>query len=90
MAPPGDSSHCWGSGVSDFRVELQKRVFVPGEIVRGTVHLTTARPVECRGLHVRLEHKCEVHWTVVKHYNNPDRDVQHDFHGEQARHAAVV
>jgi len=79
MAPYDTARGCWGSGVSDFRVELPKRVFVPGEEVRGTLHLSTNAPVECRGLHIRLEHKSEVHW----HYGTGDD--RKDYHGEQAR-----
>jgi hypothetical protein len=76
---PADRARTWGSDVSDFRVELPKRVFVPGEVVRGTLHLTTDAPVACRGLHIRLEHKAVVHW----HYG--DGDNRKDYHAEQAR-----
>jgi hypothetical protein len=76
---PADSARCWGSGISDFRVELPKRVFVPGEEVRGTLHLSTDALVECRGLHIRLEHKALVHW----HYGEGDN--RKDYHAEQAR-----
>ena len=69
----------WGSNVSDFRVELPKRVYMPGEPVRGTLHLSTDAPVDCRGLNVRLDHKAVVHW----HYGSGDD--RKDYHAEQAR-----
>ena len=76
---PADRSRCWGSNVSDFRVELPKRVYVPGEAVAGRLHLTTDAPVECRGLNIRLEHKAAVHWHVG------EGDHRKDYHGEQVR-----
>ena len=78
---PADQARYWGSNVSDFRVELPKRVFVPGEAVRGVLHLSTDGPVECRALNIRLEHKAVVHW----HFG--DGDHRKDYHGEQARRA---
>ncbi len=84
---PADGSHCWGSGVSDFRVVLPKRVYVPGEFVRGTLHLSTDAPVKCRGLHARLEHKSLVHWhTGNSGSKNSNRK---DYHGEEARNTCV-
>ena len=65
--------------MTDFRIELPKRVYVPGETVHGTLHLTTDAPVQCRGLHNRLEHKSVVHWHVG------EGDKRRDFHAEQAR-----
>jgi hypothetical protein len=81
--PPADASRCWGSDVRDFRVVLPKRVYVPGETVRGTLHLSTAAPVQCRGLHVRLEHAATVHWHLGS------GDDRKDYHGEQARRGAA-
>ena len=83
-APPVDRSRCWGSCVTDFRVVLPKRVFVPGETVAGTLHLSTSAPVDCRSLNVRLEQRSVVHW----HYGSGDD--RKDYHGEQARGALCV
>ena len=81
---PADRARTWGSSVSDFRVDLPKRVYVPGEVVRGTLHLSTDAPVECRGLNIRLDHKAVVHW----HYGSGDD--RKDYHAEQARHACAL
>ena len=80
---PADRARTWGSSVSDFRVDLPKRVYVPGETVRGVLHLSTDAPVECRGLNIRLDHKAVVHW----HYGSGDD--RKDYHAEQARHAGA-
>jgi hypothetical protein len=77
MAPK--NKRCWGSHVTDFRIELAKYVYVPGEAVHGTLHLSTDAPVECRGLHIRLEHKSEIHW------HSGEGDKRKDYHAEQVR-----
>ena len=76
-ALPVDRSRCWGSNVTDFRISLPKRVYLPGETVAGSLHLSTSAPVECRSLNVRLEQRGVVHW----HYGSGDD--RKDYHGEQ-------
>ena len=52
----------WGTHVTEFAVALPRQVYCPGDTVCGELHLSTDAPMECRGLHVRLEHKSVVHW----------------------------
>jgi hypothetical protein len=48
--------------IADFRIELRKPFFMPGERVHGRILLSTTAPLMCRGLRVNLEHKSCVHW----------------------------
>jgi hypothetical protein len=69
----------WGrADVQDFSILLRKHsgIFVPGELVEGSVLVTTSQPIVCRGLRVLLQHKAAVHWHSGEGDNRTDFDGQ--------------
>jgi hypothetical protein len=74
-----EARDCWGSGVTNFQIQLAngKSVYVPGERVEGRLLLSTAAPIACRGLRCHLQHKSVVHWHVGSGDNRTD------YHGSQ-------
>ena len=48
--------------VQKFSLKLEKEQYWSGELVRGTIILTTSGPIKCRAVRVRLNCKSVCHW----------------------------
>jgi len=85
----------WGTHVTEFSLSLpDNRVYCPGDTVTGELRLSTDAPVECRGLHIRLEHKSVVHWTELEIDDSADSGrptmTRVHYHGEQVRECSAA
>ena len=72
------------AGLAEFRIETDKRVYLPGERVAGRLYLLANAPVVCQGVNLQLTHQASVHWHVVRQDSNGNEE-REDFDNVQAR-----
>jgi hypothetical protein len=60
------------SRLPSFRMQLERRTFFPGEMIRGQIIYNVGQPKKIRGIRVKFQGYEKVSWTETRHITRPD------------------